>query len=179
MKKSDKEPDYLAIASETSFEAGITDEATALHVLERLRWPCGTVCPFCAHPRCYSFDVAGCRLGRHTCAECRRQFTVFTQSGLHRCKWPASDILIFTWFIYREEWSVAQTAEWFNYNYTSAWRLKRRIDLNRSCPLIRRLLRMHEVWPNSEDARFDATVRMESQIAAEGVNGEKGSAEKQ
>lgn len=69
------------------------DEIAALDRLEEVRWPNGPVCPYCG---CVShYDLRRSRPGVRKCADknCRRQFTVKTNTYVQGFRIPTNIIL--------------------------------------------------------------------------------------
>ena len=61
-------------------------EDEARHILEKIRWPQGIVCPKCGHTEITRINgkAAKVRDGLLQCKKCSRQFTVTTETIMHR-----------------------------------------------------------------------------------------------
>ncbi|MGC2222532.1 MAG: IS1595 family transposase [Methylocella sp.] len=106
------------------------DEAKAVEMVERLRWPSGPVCPHCgATDRIY--DLRKTRLGLRKCGHCRKQFTVrvgsiFEDSPIPLRKWLLAIHLMCS---SKKGISANQLKRELGLSYQSAWFLCHRVRL--------------------------------------------------
>lgn len=87
------------------FHAAIPDEQAAIDYFRSIRWKNGEHCPYCGHPKIYSF-----KNGRaFKCADCRTRFsirvgTIFEDSKIPLRKWFQA-----IWFITSHRKGIAST----------------------------------------------------------------------
>lgn len=100
--------------------------------LEARRWPDGILCPHCGNfdqTKIKTLHGKSHRPGLHTCAVCRRQFTVTVGTALQRSKIPLNKWLFAIRLISLSEKRVPvrQLQHSLGITYHSAWLLSRRI----------------------------------------------------
>ena len=84
-------PKFISVKNTTipyvEFVKRYSTEHKARAYLSRVRWPKGTVCPFCGHSHSYSQSRDGVK-GYYRCAKCRKVFTVRTGTIFERSHVP-------------------------------------------------------------------------------------------
>ena len=125
----------------------LRDEEAARELLERLRWPNGTVCPRCGADKPYKLvpkagSKAPVRPGVYKCRGCRKQFTVTVGTIMERSHIPLS-----TWLLAfhlmsssKKGFSAHQMHREFELDYKSAWFMAHRIrEAMKRPPLVDKL----------------------------------------
>ncbi len=98
MRQFKKTPDDLTLVQILEYFS--TDEKAREH-LESIRWPQGPVCPRCGGndpERVYRMQCKSTRPGVHNCKDCRRQFTVTTDSVFESTHIPLRKWLV-AWYL--------------------------------------------------------------------------------
>jgi transposase-like protein len=113
-------------------EAHFHNEEAAYARLESIVWPNGPVCPHCGNvdpKRVYRIKGKTARVGLHTCAECRKQFTVkvgtvFESSHVSLHKWfQAAHLLASS----KKGFSAHQLHRTLKVTYKTAWFMAHRL----------------------------------------------------
>lgn len=68
--------------------ARFPNESACRDFFESVIWHNGRICPHCACKRSWSIQGKASRPGLFECAECKRQFTITTQTPMHSTKLP-------------------------------------------------------------------------------------------
>jgi transposase-like protein len=89
---------FSRISSMAELRRRVRDEASALRVLENLRWPTGPHCPECGVVKVWRLK-ADRRGGRYECSACARQFSVTSGTPLHSTKLPISIWIEAMWLV--------------------------------------------------------------------------------
>jgi transposase-like protein len=108
--------------------AALVDEAKAIALVERMRWPGGPVCPNCGGME-RIYDLSKTRLGLRKCGHCRKQFTVrvgtiFEDSHIPLSKWLYAIRLMCA---SKKGVSANQLSRELDIQYRSAWFMCHRI----------------------------------------------------
>ncbi|MGH9408030.1 MAG: IS1595 family transposase [Vicinamibacterales bacterium] len=125
----------MARANLVTFTA-FRNEAEAIALLERLRWPNGAACPHCGGADPYRLKAGksesgkrGARCGLWKCSQCRKQFTVkvgtvFEQSHIPVSKWLMAIHLI---ACSKKGMSAHQFHRMLGLTYRAAWFMAHRL----------------------------------------------------
>lgn len=131
MPKKKENPNEFNITNNAEH---FVDADKARELLERMRWPNGTVCPHCKVTGAYKIEAKedskkGARKGLWKCATCRKQFTVtvgtiFEDSRIPLNKWLLAIHLLCS---SKKGMSAHQIHRMLGVTYKSAWFMMHRI----------------------------------------------------
>jgi transposase-like protein len=108
-----------------------TDEVLEL---ERRRWPDGVECAYCGSENVTRLNGVSHTDGLHACNSCRQQFTVTTNTLLHRTRVPIETWMEMARIINEEGGNALQASKELGITYKTAWRM---MHIVRTEPLLR------------------------------------------
>ncbi len=116
---------YKTTISIYEFLKKFPDEKTAILYIEYLRWKNAIVCPLCGGTR--TSRLKDYRY--HQCKDCRRKFTVRTNTVMHRSKIPANIWLYAMYLVQigRKGISSLQLSKEIGFTQKSTWFMLHRI----------------------------------------------------
>lgn len=110
-------------------------EATAVAILEALRWGDTPFCPWCRSAKVYRMSTRGStrreEFGRLRCRSCKRMFSCRTRSVVQDTRLPVSEWFRFINAIVNGDGNMLSISKRHGINYKSARRLAKRLRLIR------------------------------------------------